>query len=145
MQYQHVRTNRNRGFTLIELLLVMVILAILAAVVVPKMVGRGEQAKESAAKTGITSIETALNTFEVDNGHFPSSEEGLGALMTQPGNTPNWHGAYLLHPPIDPWGSPYVYTYPGQHNATSYDIYTTSGGKDSSGNLINNWNVAGVQ
>ena len=134
------RINRNarRGFTLIELLLVMVILAILAAVVVPKMVGRSDQAREARAKTDISNIGTALETFEVDNGRFPSSEEGLQALVTPPANMPNWKG-YLKAPPMDPWNNLYVYQYPGQHNTTSYDLYTTHGGQDTSGNQINNW------
>jgi general secretion pathway protein G len=139
MRNQIRRNRRGGGFTLIELLLVMVILAILAAVVVPKMVGRSEQARESAAKTGIANLETALNTFEVDNGRFPSSEEGLQALLTPPGNTPNWHGPYLPKPPLDPWNNAFVYVYPGQHNTGGFDLYTTSGGADTSGNKINNW------
>jgi general secretion pathway protein G len=133
--------RRSRGFTLIELLLVMVILAILAAVVVPKMVGRSEQAKEASAKTGISSIETALNTFEVDTGRYPTGEEGLQALMTPPGNAQGWHGPYISRPPVDPWGNAYVYGYPGQHNANGFDLYTTHGGQDTSGNAINNWSA----
>ena len=133
--------HRPRGFTLIELLLVMVILAILAAVVVPKMVGRGEQARVAAAKTDIASISSALETYEVDNGLYPTSDEGLAALLVAPGNAPGWHGPYLTHPPKDPWGNTYVYSYPGQHNTTGFDVYTTSGGKDTSGNEINNWSI----
>jgi len=138
MRNQIRRDKRNRGFTLIELLLVMVILAILATVVVPKMVGRRAQAEESSAKTGISSISTALDTFEVDNGRYPSSEEGLTALLQAPGNMPNWHGPYVQRV-TDPWGQQYMYVYPGQHNTNSFDLYTTHGGTDTSGNQINNW------
>jgi general secretion pathway protein G len=145
MRYQPTRTNRHRGFTLIELLLVMVILAILAAVVVPRMVGKSELARVSAAKTDINMLEGALNTFEVEAGRFPTSEEGLAALSTRPGNVQTWNGPYVQHPPKDPWGNPYIYVYPGQHNTTGYDLYTTSGGKDSSGNEINNWGGSGNQ
>jgi general secretion pathway protein G len=142
MQRAIKRRHRNQGFTLIELLLVMVILAILAAVVVPKLVGRSDQAKVAAAKSDISSLEGALSQFEVDTGRFPSSDEGLVALTVAPGNVNNnWHGPYLMHPPKDPWGQPYVYVYPGQHNANGFDIYTTMGGKDSSGNELNNWNI----
>jgi general secretion pathway protein G len=108
---------------------------------VPRMVSRRGQAEESAAKTDIANIETALNTFEVDNGRYPSSEEGLQALMSAPGNAPNWHGPYLQHPPLDPWKKPYVYVFPGQHNTSGFDLYTTHNDTDTSGNQINNWNA----
>jgi general secretion pathway protein G len=144
-RYQN-RNYRARGFTLIELLLVMVILAILAAVVVPKLVGRSDQAKIAAAKSDISNLESALSTFEVDTGRFPSSDEGLGALLTAPGNVgANWHGPYVQHPPKDPWGQPYVYVYPGQHNPQGFDLYTTKGGQDTSGNELNNWNINAQQ
>jgi len=141
MRYQNPRTNRNRAFTLIELLMVMVILAILAAVVVPRIVGRGEDAKVKAAKTDISNLESALNTFEVDNSRYPSSDEGLAALMTAPGNATNWHGPYIQHAPRDPWTNPYIYVYPGQHNPQGFDLYSTHDGKDTSGNELNNWNA----
>lgn len=141
MQYMN-RKRRNRGFTLVELLLVMVILAVLAAVVIPRMVGRGEQAKESRAKTDIANIETALGAFEVDTGSFPTNEQGLQALVTNPG-VQNWHGPYLQHPPVDPWGNAYVYKNPGTQNASSYDLFTTGkDGKDTGGNAINNWSTS---
>src|SRR5918999_5021756 len=85
--------SRRGGFSLIELLLVLVILAILAAVVVPKFTGRSEQAKEAAAKTDIAQMETALGAFEIDAGRYPSQDEGLGALMVQPQNVTKWRGA----------------------------------------------------
>src|SRR3954454_8602574 len=83
------------AFTLIELLLVMVILVVLAAVVVPKFTGRSEQARLTAAKTDISAIDGALAAFEVDNGRYPSSEEGLGALITAPNGLAQWKGPYL--------------------------------------------------
>jgi general secretion pathway protein G len=142
MRRASTRRHRIQGFTLIELLLVMVILAILAAVVVPKLVGRSDQAKVAAAKSDISSLEGALSQFEVDTGRFPSSDEGLVALTVAPANVNNnWHGPYLMHPPKDPWGQQYVYVYPGQHNVNGFDLYTTMGGKDSSGNELNNWNI----
>jgi len=133
---QYRRGSRRNAFTLIELLLVMVILAILAAVVVPKMVGRGEDARKAAAKADIATLGGALEQFEVDNGRYPTTEEGL-AVLANPA-TPGAH-QYISKMPKDPWGNQYVYMFPGQHNPQGFDLYTTSGGKDSSGNEINNW------
>lgn len=135
------RISVRHAFTLIELLLVLVILGILAAVIVPKFAGRQEQARKSRAVTDVKNIETALDTFEIDNGRFPTSEEGLQALITQPGSLTNWHGPYLKGGSTkDPWGNAYVYRYPGTNNPNGYDLFSTGqDGKDSSGNEINNW------
>ena len=130
----------QRGFTLIELLLVLVILAILAAVVVPKFVNRGQEARITAAKTDISNISSALDTYEVDAGHYPTGQQGLSALVTNPGDAIAWHGPYVKTVPNDPWGHPYVYQYPGTHNTNGYDLFSTGpGGTDASGNDINNW------
>jgi general secretion pathway protein G len=129
------------GFSLIELLLVLVILSILAGAVALKFTGRSEQARKTVANTDISQIATALDAFEVDNGRYPSSDEGLGALINAPGNVKNWQGPYLKKGvPKDPWGNPYVYRFPGQHNASGYDLYSTGpDGQDSAGDNINNW------
>ncbi len=116
------RRTRSEAFTLIELLLVIVIIGVLAAVVVPKFAGRTEQARVAAAKSQIANFETALDAFEVDNGYYPKGQGGLNDLVVQPKDAPNWHGPYLKEIPIDPWGHPYIYDYPGKHNAGSYDI-----------------------
>lgn len=116
--------TRRRGFTLLELLLVLVILLVLAGLVVPKFANRGEQARETAAKTDIETISTALDTFEIDNGRYPTSEEGLDALMQAPASLDNWNGPYLRREPKDPWGNDYVYRYPGQKNRDGYDLYS---------------------
>jgi general secretion pathway protein G len=122
------RHHRPNGFTLIELLLVMVILAILAAVIVPKFVGRGEQAKQAAAKSDISAIKLQLAAFEIDNGSFPTTQEGLQALVEKPsGDFPNWKKPYLEKVPNDPWGHPYIYRAPG-NNGADYDLL--SGGAD---------------
>jgi general secretion pathway protein G len=121
------RTNLSRsrqGFTLIELLLVLAILGILAAIVVPKMAGRSEDARKQAAVTQISAFKTALNTFEVDNGYYPKGQSGLMDLIKTPRDAQNWHGPYLDTDsvPKDPWGRDYVYVCPGKHNTSSYDI-----------------------
>jgi general secretion pathway protein G len=121
---------------LIELLLVMVILAILAAVIVPKFVGRGEQAKVSAAKSDVATLKAQLDAFEIDNGHYPSTEEGLQALVEKPsGDYPNWKKPYIDKLPMDPWGHPYVYHYPGT-GGQDYDLYSGGGGGEGSGSEI---------
>ena len=136
--YSSVRS----AFTLIELLLVLVILGILAAVIVPKFAGKSEMARKTAAKHDISTINGALDAFNVETGRYPTSEEGLGGLIHNPGNLKNWNGPYLKEGTSlnDPWGNPYVYRYPGTQNANSYDLFSTGqDGKDSSGNEINNW------
>jgi general secretion pathway protein G len=115
-------TNRS-AFTLIELLLVLVILGILAAIVVPKFVGRSEQAKVAAAKQEISTLAGALDLYEQDNGAYPTPEQGLQALRAAPGNTTNWHGPYLNHDvDKDPWEHPYIYRCPGSQNTSGFDI-----------------------
>jgi general secretion pathway protein G len=130
-----------RGFTLIELLLVLVILGVLAVVVVPRFTGRSEQARVTAARTDIANLEVALDTFEVDNGRYPSSEEGLGALVQQPSGLENWSGPYIRRGiPNDPWGNPYIYRYPGQQNRNSYDLYSMGpDGQEGGADDITNW------
>ena len=135
-------SRRNRGFTLIELMLVMVILAILAAIVVPKFAGRSEQAKVAAAKTDIAGIETALDAFEVDNGRYPSSDEGLPALMDPPSGLKNWKGPYLKRLPPDPWGQAYNYRFPGTHVTNGYDLYSYGPeGREGGVGQVDNWTV----
>src|SRR5690606_16479945 len=116
-------TRTRRGFTLLELLLVLVILAVLAALVVPKFTGRSQQARETAAKTDISNISLALDSFEIDNGRLPTTEEGLKALVTQPANVTAWT-QYLDRIPKDPWGNDYQYRYPGRRNPNGYDLWS---------------------
>ena len=134
--------HRTRSaFTLVEMLLVLVILAVLAAIVIPKFSGRSQQAKETAAKSQISSIELALDAFEVDTGFYPAGATGLNALVDQPNNAQNWKGPYLKKGiPLDPWGNAYIYTYPGKNNPRGYDLMSTgpdgrAGGDDD----ITNW------
>ena len=133
--------RRVRAFTLIELLLVMVILATLAALVVPRYTGRIEKEKIKAARVDIAQIEAVLDTFEVDCGRFPTTEEGFRALLEQPSNAPNWQGPYLKRgTPKDPWLNPYVYRYPGQHNTRGCDLYSCGpDGQEGGADDIDNW------
>jgi general secretion pathway protein G len=134
------RAARPAGFTLIELLLVLVILAVLAAVVVPKFTGRAEQARVAAAKTDLSALETALDTFEVDAGRYPTTDEGLNALLNPPSGVKSWNGPYIKKPPIDPWQNAYVYRFPGQYNARGYDLSSNGpDGQEGGADDINNW------
>jgi general secretion pathway protein G len=135
------KTARSRGgFTLVELLLVLVILAILAVVVVPKFTGRSKQARVTAARTDIANIEVALDTFEIDCSRYPTTEEGIGALVSQPSGLSDWKGPYLKRgTPRDPWRNAYVYQFPGRRNPNGYDLYSYGpdgqpGGEDDIGN-----------
>ena len=131
----------NRAFTLIELLLVLVILGVLAAIVVPKFTKRSEQARITAATADIANLGTALDAFEVDTGRYPTGEEALKALMDQPSNAKDWKGPYLKRSITnDPWGNPYIYKCPGQHNAKGYDLYSYGpDGQEGGGDDIDNW------
>jgi general secretion pathway protein G len=142
MQLHLHRHRVSDGFTLVEMLLVLVILAVLAAIVIPKFSGRSEQAKVTAAKSQISSIELALDAFEVDNGFYPKGNAGLTSLIETPSGAQNWKGPYLKKGiPLDPWGNAYVYTYPGRNNA-DYDLMSMgpdgrAGGDDD----IINWDA----
>jgi len=129
--------GRHRAFTLVEMLLVITIIGILAALVIPKMVGRSEQARQAAVRADISSIKTALDAFEVDNGYYPKS---LADLLQQPRDAKNWHGPYLDKIPQDPWGNNYEYVYPARHNASGFDL--SSDGPDQKAGTdddIGNW------
>ena len=129
-----------KGFTLIELMLVVVIIGALVAMVMPRLTGRGEQARAAAASADINAnIATGLKLYELDNGNFPSTQEGLSALLTKPSSAKNWNGPYLERKPIDPWGKEYEYKSPGEHRKTDYDLYSL--GKDgiASADDVTNW------
>ncbi len=130
----------RRGFTLMELLLVLVILGVLAALVIPKFTGRSEQAREVAARADISNIKGAIDRFEIDNGRFPTTEEGLRALLVQPANVTGWRAPYLDGGmPRDPWGNEYQYRYPGRYNPQGYDVWSFGPDGRESEDDIGNW------
>jgi general secretion pathway protein G len=108
-----MNATRTGGFTLIEIMMVVVIIGILAALIIPNVVGRDDQARVTAAKSDLNGIANALNMYKLDNFHYPSTDQGLEALVTQPSGFPeakNWNpNGYLKKAPGDPWGTPYVY------------------------------------
>ncbi len=117
------KSRRRGGFTLIELLVVMLILGLLAALVGPKLFGKVGKAKIKAAKAQISLIEDALDAFRLDVGRYPTTEEGLQALVEQPSGVDKWDGPYLKKKvPKDPWDHDYVYKCPGDHG--DYDLYS---------------------
>jgi general secretion pathway protein G len=128
------------AFTLTEIMLVVVIIGILAALVIPKIAGSSERARVTAAQADINGgIKSALGQYEVDNGFYPKS---LNDLLVQPANAKNWHGPYFDPPklPVDPWGNPYVYHYPGKHNTSSYDLLSVGpDGKEGTDDDVVNW------
>lgn len=117
-----INTNcvRSNGFTLIEVMVVIVILGILAALIVPKVMSRPDEARIIAARQDISSIAQALKLYKLDNMRYPTTEQGLQALVKKPAlppEPPNWKGnGYLERLPKDPWGNPYQYLQPGLHS-----------------------------
>ena len=123
------RTGRRRGcrqagFTLIELLVVLVILGLLSAFVAPQVLNYLSRAKTDAARIQIQNVASVLDLYRLENGRYPSEQEGLDALLEPPPDTPRWNGPYVRQRDalLDPWGQMYVYRYPGEFSA--YDLYT---------------------
>ncbi len=131
----------QKGFTLIELLVVMVIIGLLAALVGPKMFGKIGKARRQSAKAQIELLSTALDTMRLDVARYPSTEEGLEALRTQPGTMEKWDGPYLSKEiPNDPWGNPYDYKCPGEngeYDLISYGRDGSAGGEKEDKDIVN--------
>jgi len=136
--------HAQRGFTLIEIMVVVVIIGLLAAIVAPNLIGNIDRAAVIRAKGDIRSIETALNLYRLDNFRYPSNDEGLEALVTNPGavSTPNWN-QYLRKVPSDPWNSTYRYRYPGQQG--EFDVFSYGADGQEGGEALNadigNWDL----
>ena len=120
------RINRQAGFTLIEIMVVIVIIGILASVVVPRVMDNPDKARTAKAKHDIQALESALDIYRLDNFTYPTTDQGLEALVTKPGGSPepkNWkNGGYIKKLRKDPWGNDYLYLHPGQHG--EMDIYS---------------------
>lgn len=120
------RHSARAGFTLLELVVVIIVLGLLAAIVAPQILGRVSDARTTAAQTQVELFGTALDNYRLDNGSYPTTEQGLAALREKPTRAPvpaNWRGPYLRKDvPLDPWGTPYIYRSPGERNVTAYDL-----------------------
>ena len=144
MNTHYASRNTQYGFTLIELMIVVIIIAALSAMVVPRLSNRSEQAKITVAEADINSnISLALKLYKLDNGRYPTTAQGLKALLTKPSSTPaprNWNGPYLEGEPLDPWKVEYGYKSPGASNTTGYDLYSLGpDGIEDSVDDIANW------
>ncbi|MFZ5569121.1 MAG: type II secretion system major pseudopilin GspG [Thermodesulfobacteriota bacterium] len=130
----------QKGFTLIEMLIVMVILGLLAALVGPRMFGKVGKSKQKSAKAQISLFETALDTYRLDVGKYPTTEMGLTALRVKPDDAEKWEGPYLPKDiPTDPWGRPYEYRSPGEHgdfDILSYGADGSPGGEGEDEDVV---------
>lgn len=141
--------HSNRGFTLIEIMVVVVILGILAAIVVPRIMSRPDEARIAKARQDIRAIESAMNLYKLDNFQYPSTQQGIEALVTEPSGEPaakNWKaGGYIGRMPTDPWQNPYKFLSPGVKG--EIDIFSLGadnrpGGEGAAAD-IGNWDLSG--
>lgn len=137
-----IGNGRQRGFTLLELLVVMVIIGMLAAYVGPRFFSQIGKSEVKAARAQIDALEKALDQYRLDTGRYPSTEQGLASLMTQPAGVGKWSGPYLKKAvPMDPWGNAYVYRMPGEHGEFDLLSYGKDGQPGGTGEAedIGNW------
>lgn len=130
--------EEKKGFTLIEIMLVVAIIGLLAAMVMPKLAGRSQKARISITGADVNvNVPLAVDLYEIDLGRFP---ESLDDLIENTLSKDTWSGPYLKHKPVDPWGNEYIYTYPGTHNPTTYDIFSKGpDGQEGNEDDIGNW------
>ena len=121
-----VTARRRSGFTLLELVVVIIVLGLLAMIVAPQVISRVSDARSTTTKTQIELLSVALDGYRLDNGSYPTTEQGLAALRERPTRPPvpaNWRGPYLRKDvPLDPWGRPYLYRAPGQRSPGAFDL-----------------------
>lgn len=134
------RERANRGFTLIEMMIVVIIIAALAGMVVPRLIGRSEDAKKKIARADVATLSTALNLFRLDNERYPSNAEGLDALLRKPANSGATGEPYIEKRAIDPWKRPYRYEAPGSRSTGAFDVFSAGpDGNDRTEDDVGNW------
>ena len=135
----------RRGFTLLEILVVIVVLGLLASIVGPRIIGRVSEARSTTAQTQIELLSVALDNYRLDNGYYPTTEQGLQALRVRPTTEPaprSWRGPYLRKElPLDPWDRPYIYVSPGEQDPSGFDLSTLGrdgqpGGEDEDADIV---------
>lgn len=145
MKVSHPRARQQAGFSLIEILVVMVIIGILVSLVAPSVLNRVDDARLQKVEADFKAIESALSIYNLDNFTYPSTDQGLQALVSKPDGQPearNWKkGGYLKEMPLDPWGREYLYLSPGE-DGREFDLYTlgadgVSGGEDQNADMFN--------
>ncbi|MFA5060673.1 MAG: type II secretion system major pseudopilin GspG [Candidatus Omnitrophota bacterium] len=142
-QNRTIRKERAlSAFTLVEIMLVVIIIGALSAMIIPRLTGRSDQAKVAAAKADVDAhLATALKLYELDNGNFPTTSQGLDALLSKPSGNPaasNWNGPYIERKPVDPWGRSYEYASPGEHRS-DYDLYSKGKNESKEDDDVTNW------
>jgi general secretion pathway protein G len=139
-----ISKSRVSAFSLVELMIVAIVLSVLAALIVPQLVGTGTDAKISAAKASVSELESAVERFNVHMDRYPSIEEGLNALLNAPaGEEQKWRGPYIKVLRNDPWGNPFQYRTPGVHHPTNFDLWSRGADGADGGEGVNadiwNW------
>lgn len=140
--FRTIQTSDSRGFTLLELLVVMVIIGLLASYVGPKYFAQIGKSEVKTTRAQIDALGKAIDQFRLDVGRYPTTEEGLAAIVTKPANLPKWDGPYLAKSvPLDPWGNAYIYKSPGEHGDYDLSSYGKDGrpGGDGENADITNW------
>ncbi|HYH20197.1 MAG TPA: type II secretion system major pseudopilin GspG [Azospirillum sp.] len=132
-------SSRQAGFTLLELMVVIVILGMLAAIATPQVMKYLGGAKVDTARLQIQNLSTILDMYRLQTGSYPTTAEGLAVLVEKPASAANWNGPYVKRKEslIDPWGSPFLYRYPGQH--AEFDLYSLGESRTEGGRTIANW------
>lgn len=137
MRSHTVTAGTRAGFTLIELLIVVIIIAALAAMVAPRLIERGEEAKANIAKGDLASLTLAIKLYRLDTGRYPSS---LADLLTAPSGARNWKGPYIENEALDPWGEAYRFKSPGVRNKSGFDLYSIGAdGQEGTADDVGNW------
>ena len=135
MDTRTLKVRGQRGFTLLEIMVVVIIIGLLAAIVAPNVIGQSDKARVELARANMAGIENALDMYKLDNGKYPTTEQGLNALVEKPADAKNWTAPYLKDEPMDPWNNEFVYMSPGIDGP--YDLYSLGADGQEGGEGLN--------